>query len=103
MAVTPMALHVDAVRAATVDRQNAMAVPGLTAAAAKAADIAFHQAAVTSAMVNSISPVASLTALRELGAAAPALRTHRGKSPAWSVPSHRRIGGAYVCGGGYGS
>jgi hypothetical protein len=99
MAVTPMALHVDAVRAATVDRQNAMAVPGLTAAA----DIAFHQAAVTSAMANSISPVASLTALRELGAAAPALRTHRGKSPAWSVPSHRRIGGAYVCGGGYGS
>ena len=55
MGATPMQLHKDAVTSAEVTRQNAMAVPGLTAAAAKAADIAYHQAAVTSAMANSVS------------------------------------------------
>jgi hypothetical protein len=73
MGATPMQLHKDAVTSAEVTRQNAMAAPGLTAAAAKAADVAFHQAAVVSAMANSISPVASLTALRSLGASPPSL------------------------------
>ena len=55
-----------------------MAAPGLTQAQARAADIAFHTAALTSAIANSISPSASLDALRSLGAPAPNCR-----------PSHR--------------
>ena len=73
MAQSTMSLHLDAVRAAQGDRQNAMAVPGLTQAAAKAADIAYFQAVVASAMANSISPSAALDALRSLGGALPPL------------------------------
>ena len=92
MGATPMQLHKDAVTSAEVTRQNAMAVPGLTAAAAKAADIAYHQAAVTSAMANSVSPVASLTALRELGAAAPALPSVTPHLAADQLPTERPSG-----------
>jgi hypothetical protein len=73
MAQSTMSLHKDAVTAAEVSRQNAMAVPGVTAAAAKAADAAYHSAVVVSAMANSISPSVNLQALRALGASPPAL------------------------------
>jgi hypothetical protein len=73
MAQSTMSLHKDAVTSAEATKQATLSVPGLTAAAAKAADVAYHSAVVVSAMANSISPVASLTALRSLGAAPPAL------------------------------
>ena len=72
MGQSTISLHKDSVTSAEVTRQNAMAV-ATTQATARQADIVFHQSVVTSAMANSVSPVASLTALRELGGAAPAL------------------------------
>jgi hypothetical protein len=69
MAQSPMSLHKDVLTSAEATKQRALAV-ATTQTQARAADVAYHQAAVTSALANSISPVASLTALRELGAAA---------------------------------
>jgi hypothetical protein len=73
MAQSTMSLHKDAVTAAEQIRQAVLATPGVTQAQAKAADIAFHQAVVTSAMANSVSPSVSLQALRSLGAGPPPL------------------------------
>jgi hypothetical protein len=72
MAVTPMQIHRDDITAAEVVRQNAMAGTP-TAAAARAADIAYLQARLLSALQNSISPSVVLDALRAMAAPMPAL------------------------------
>ncbi len=47
--------------------RQAAAVPGASAATLKAADIAFHRAALASCLANAVSPAQFVTALRELG------------------------------------
>ena len=59
--------HLQNVQQAEHDRQAAM-VADVSAAAAKAADIAYHRARLKSALEHGVSPSASMQALRALGA-----------------------------------
>jgi hypothetical protein len=60
--------HKNNVQAATLTYQTAMAGTP-TAAAARVADIAYHQACLASALATRCSPVPYITALKSLGAA----------------------------------
>jgi hypothetical protein len=65
--------HKADITAAEAVRQTALAQPGLTQAQAKAADVAYLQARLVSALQNSISPSVTLQALKALGAPLPSL------------------------------
>jgi hypothetical protein len=68
-----MQQHLADITVAESIKQQALSVPGLTAAQAKAADVAYLQARLVSALQNSISPSVTLQALKGLGAPLPSL------------------------------